>query len=183
MAPSGAPRPPGGHQAFTNAYDLGYRWLETDVQISKDGVLYAIHDDNLKNITVDFPIGALSVVTGVSGSGKTSLVKGILCPAMLRYFDIYSQKPLAHTRISGDLNTLKSVEFVDQNPIGRSSRSNPVTYCKAYDEIRALFSKQKRAPIWMRKTGLEWLYRLLQQPKRVARIYSCLLYTSDAADE
>ena len=103
--------------------------------------------NNLKNITVDIPIGALSVVTGVSGSGKTSLVKGILCPAMLRYFNIYSQKPLSHTRISGDLNTLKSVEFVDQNPIGRSSRSNPVTYCKAYDEIRALFSKQKRATI------------------------------------
>ena len=103
--------------------------------------------NNLKNITVDFPIGALTVVTGVSGSGKTSLVKGILYPALLRYFDIYSQKPLAHTGISGDLNTLRSVEFVDQNPIGRSSRSNPVTYCKAYDEIRTLFSKQKRATI------------------------------------
>ena len=103
--------------------------------------------NNLKNITVDFPIGALTVVTGVSGSGKTSLVKGILYPALLKYFDIYSQKPLAHTGISGDLNTLRSVEFVDQNPIGRSSRSNPVTYCKAYDEIRTLFSKQKRATI------------------------------------
>lgn len=103
--------------------------------------------NNLKNIDVHFPIGCLSVVSGVSGSGKSSLVKGILYPAMLRHFDIYSQKPLSHSKLSGDLSLLKSVEFVDQNPIGRSSRSNPVTYSKAYDEIRALFAKQKRAKI------------------------------------
>ena len=102
---------------------------------------------NLKNIDAHFPLGCLTVVTGVSGSGKTSLVRGILYPALLRHFDIFSQKPLAHNQISGNLNVLKSVEFVDQNPIGRSSRSNPVTYSKAYDDIRTLFSKQKRAKI------------------------------------
>jgi excinuclease ABC subunit A len=85
----------------------------------------------------------MTVVSGVSGSGKTSLVKKILYPALLRNFDIYSEKPGAYTELKGDLHTLKSVEFVDQNPIGRSSRSNPVTYIKAYDEIRALFANLK----------------------------------------
>jgi excinuclease ABC subunit A len=79
-------------------------------------------------------------VSGVSGSGKTSLVKKILYPALLRHFDIYNEKPGSYSKLKGDLDTLKSVEFVDQNPIGRSSRSNPVTYIKAYDEIRALYA-------------------------------------------
>jgi excinuclease ABC subunit A len=98
---------------------------------------------NLKNINVEIPLGCLTVVSGVSGSGKTSLVKKILYPALLRHFDIYSQKPGPYTALEGDLEMLKSVEFVDQNPIGRSSRSNPVTYIKAYDEIRALFASTK----------------------------------------
>ncbi len=102
---------------------------------------------NLKNINVEIPLGCLTVVSGVSGSGKTSLVKKILYPALLRHFDIYSQKPGPFTALEGDLEMLKSVEFVDQNPIGRSSRSNPVTYIKAYDEIRALFASTKLAKL------------------------------------
>ena len=105
--------------------------------------LIGCREHNLKNIDVEIPLGCMTVVSGVSGSGKTSLVKKILYPALLRNFDIYSEKPGAYTELKGDLHTLKSVEFVDQNPIGRSSRSNPVTYIKAYDEIRALFANLK----------------------------------------
>lgn len=97
-------------------------------------------EQNLKNINIEIPLSVLTVVSGVSGSGKTSLVKKILYPALLRQFDIYSEKPGAYTALNGDLDTLRSVEFVDQNPIGRSSRSNPVTYIKAYDDIRALYA-------------------------------------------
>ena len=105
--------------------------------------LVGCREHNLKNIDVTIPLGCLTVISGISGSGKTSLVKKILYPALLRSFDIYSEKPGAHTELIGDLNTLKSVEFVNQNPIGRSSRSNPVTYIKAYDEIRALYASLK----------------------------------------
>ena len=99
-------------------------------------------ENNLKNIDVTIPLGGLTVVTGVSGSGKSTLVKKILYPALLRSFDIYTQKPGEYTELKGDVNSLSGVEFVDQNPIGRSSRSNPVTYIKAYDEIRLLYAKQ-----------------------------------------
>ncbi|HCQ24303.1 MAG TPA: excinuclease ABC subunit A [Flavobacteriaceae bacterium] len=99
-------------------------------------------ENNLKNIDVTIPLGGLTVVTGVSGSGKSTLVKKILYPALLRSFDIYTQKPGEYTELKGDVNVLSGVEFVDQNPIGRSSRSNPVTYIKAYDEIRLLYAKQ-----------------------------------------
>ena len=110
---------------------------------SKKLMLKGAREHNLKNINIEIPLGCLTVVSGVSGSGKTSLVKKILYPALLRKFDIYSHKPGSFTNLGGDLDTLKSVEFVDQNPIGRSSRSNPVTYIKAYDEIRALFASNK----------------------------------------
>ena len=99
-------------------------------------------ENNLKNINVSVPLGGLSVVTGVSGSGKSTLVKKILYPALLRNFDIYTEKPGEFSGIEGDINALAGVEFIDQNPIGRSSRSNPVTYIKAYDDIRALYAKQ-----------------------------------------
>ena len=96
---------------------------------------------NLKNISVDFPLNTLTVVTGVSGSGKTTLVKGILYPAVLRHTQQYStQKIGAVKEVKGDLNAFQAVELVDQNPIGKSSRSNPVTYVKAYDAIRDLFA-------------------------------------------
>ena len=110
---------------------------------SKKLKLKGAREHNLKNINIEIPLGCLTVVSGVSGSGKTSLVKKILYPALLRTFDIYSHKPGSFSNLEGDLDTLKSVEFVDQNPIGRSSRSNPVTYIKAYDEIRALFASNK----------------------------------------
>ncbi len=96
---------------------------------------------NLKSITVDFPLNTLCVVTGVSGSGKTSLVKGILYPAVLRETQQYSTQKIGEVKeISGDFDSFSAVELVDQNPIGKSSRSNPVTYVKAYDAIRELFS-------------------------------------------
>ena len=104
-------------------------------------------EHNLHNIDVTFPLNCLSVITGVSGSGKSTLVKKILYPAMQKKLNGYGDKIGQHTNIFGDFDTLKSVEFIDQNPIGRSSRSNPVTYIKAYDDIRALFSNQKLSKI------------------------------------
>ena len=96
---------------------------------------------NLKNITVDFPLNTLTVVTGVSGSGKTSLVKSILYPAVLRETQQYSTQKMGEVKeVLGDFSSFSAVELVDQNPIGKSSRSNPVTYVKAYDAIRELFS-------------------------------------------
>ena len=98
---------------------------------------------NLKNIDVTFPLGMLTIVTGVSGSGKSTLIKKILYPALIKEIGSYGDKPGEFTSIEGNFANVKQIEFVDQNPIGRSSRSNPVTYIKAYDDIRALFAKQK----------------------------------------
>lgn len=102
-------------------------------------------ENNLKNIDVKFPIGVITAVTGVSGSGKSSLVGDILYPALARHFQQFGEKPGAFKELKGDLNMLGCVEFVDQNPIGKSSRSNPVTYLKIYDDIRKLFSEQPYA--------------------------------------
>lgn len=100
-------------------------------------------EHNLQNIDVNFPLGMLTVVTGVSGSGKSTLVKKIMYPALLKEIGSYGDKPGEFTGIDGNFSNVKHIEFVDQNPIGRSSRSNPVTYIKAYDDIRALYAKQK----------------------------------------
>ncbi len=97
---------------------------------------------NLKNITVSFPLNVLCVVSGVSGSGKTTLVKQILYPALQKMKGEFADKVGMHLSITGDVDSISQIELVDQNPIGKSSRSNPVTYVKAYDEIRELFSKQ-----------------------------------------
>jgi excinuclease ABC subunit A len=97
---------------------------------------------NLKNITVSFPLNVLCVVSGVSGSGKTTLVKQILYPALQKMKGEFADKVGMHVSITGDVDSISQIELVDQNPIGKSSRSNPVTYVKAYDEIRELFSKQ-----------------------------------------
>jgi excinuclease ABC subunit A len=97
---------------------------------------------NLKNITVEFPLNVLCVVSGVSGSGKTTLVKQILYPALQKIKGEFGDKVGFHKAITGDIESIAQVEMVDQNPIGKSSRSNPVTYIKAYDEIRELFAKQ-----------------------------------------
>lgn len=100
-------------------------------------------ENNLKNIDATFPLNVLTVVTGVSGSGKSTLVKKILYPTILKEVGGYGEKAGQFTKIEGKYSHIKHVEFVDQNPIGRSSRSNPVTYIKAYDDIRNLFSSQR----------------------------------------
>ncbi|MCD8185905.1 MAG: excinuclease ABC subunit UvrA, partial [Rikenellaceae bacterium] len=102
-------------------------------------------EHNLKGIDVKIPLGIMTCVTGVSGSGKSSLVKGILYPALRRELHEVGLKPGTFEGLSGDLNRIKHVEMIDQNPIGKSSRSNPVTYVKAYDEIRKLFAEQPYA--------------------------------------
>ncbi len=101
--------------------------------------------NNLKDITVRFPLRCLTLVTGVSGSGKSSLVGDILYPALYRRINQIGDKPGIHKAISGDLGKISAVEYVDQNPIGKSTRSNPVTYLKVYDDIRCLFSEQPYA--------------------------------------
>ncbi|HKB43562.1 MAG TPA: excinuclease ABC subunit UvrA, partial [Chitinophagaceae bacterium] len=97
---------------------------------------------NLKNITVEFPLNVLCVVSGVSGSGKTTLVKQILYPALQKIKGEFGDKVGFHKAITGDIESIAQIEMIDQNPIGKSSRSNPVTYIKAYDEIRDLFARQ-----------------------------------------
>lgn len=104
-------------------------------------------ENNLKNIDVRFPLGVFVAVTGVSGSGKSTLVRKILYPALLKAIGGYGEKAGQFTEIKGDFKNLKTIEFVDQNPIGRSSRSNPVTYIKAYDDIRKLYENQKLSKI------------------------------------
>jgi len=104
-------------------------------------------ENNLKNIDVSFPLNMLTVVTGVSGSGKSTLVKKLLYPIILKEVGGYGEKAGQFTSVEGKYQFIKHVEFVDQNPIGRSSRSNPVTYIKAYDDIRNLFASQKLSKI------------------------------------
>ncbi|MBL7558860.1 excinuclease ABC subunit UvrA [Olleya sp. YSTF-M6] len=104
-------------------------------------------ENNLKNIDVSFPLEMLTVITGVSGSGKSTLVKKILYPAIQKHLTGVSDKAGQFSELQGNFVNIKNIEFIDQNPIGRSSRSNPVTYVKAYDDIRALYSKQKLSQI------------------------------------
>ena len=100
---------------------------------------------NLKGVDVKFPLNVMTVVTGISGSGKSSLVRDILYQALAREYSEGTERPGEHLELKGDIRMLRAVEFVDQNPIGKSSRSNPVTYLKAYDEIRKLFAEQPLA--------------------------------------
>ena len=102
-------------------------------------------ENNLKNLKVKFPLNTITVVTGVSGSGKSSLVSKILFPALAKLLGGYGERTGQHDAILGDTHLLTAIEFVDQNPIGKSSRSNPVTYLKAYDEIRKLYADQQAA--------------------------------------
>ena len=101
--------------------------------------------NNLKGIDVKFPLNVMTVVTGVSGSGKSTLVRDILYRAVKREMDEVTDRPGEFLKLEGDLDRIKNIEFIDQNPIGKSSRSNPVTYVKAYDEIRKLFAAQPLA--------------------------------------
>lgn len=104
-------------------------------------------ENNLKNIDITFPLECLTVITGVSGSGKSTLVKKILFPALQKKLEGVGEKAGQFTDLSGSYSHIKHIEYVDQNPIGRSSRSNPVTYIKAYDDIRDLFAKQQLSKI------------------------------------
>jgi excinuclease ABC subunit A len=104
-------------------------------------------ENNLKNINVNFPLNMLTVLTGVSGSGKSTMVKKLLYPALQKKLTGFGDKAGQFTELKGNFSNIENVEFIDQNPIGRSSRSNPVTYIKAYDDIRALFADQKLSKI------------------------------------
>ncbi len=109
----------------------------------KDSVtVVGARENNLKNLTIKFPLGVLTVVTGVSGSGKSTLVKKILYPALGRMSGSVGETPGKYDRLEGDMARITQVEFVDQNPIGKSSRSNPISYVKAYDAIRQLYAEQ-----------------------------------------
>jgi len=104
--------------------------------------VFGARENNLQNINVKFPLNILTVVTGVSGSGKSSLVRSILFPALTKILNGYGDKTGQHDSVNGDFKLINNVEIVDQNPIGKSSRSNPATYLKAYDEIRKLYAEQ-----------------------------------------
>ncbi|RCS27086.1 excinuclease ABC subunit UvrA [Polaribacter sp. WD7] len=146
----------GTYKEILDSDSLTAKYLNEELKIevptkrrsSKNSIqIIGAREHNLKNIDVHFPLHCLSVITGVSGSGKSTLVKKILYPSMQKKLLGYGDKIGQHTAVKGSFDTLKHVEFIDQNPIGRSSRSNPVTYIKAYDDIRALFSNQKLSKI------------------------------------
>lgn len=132
-------------KSLTGQYLSGKLKIDTLTHKRKPlGKIYlkACAQNNLKQINVSFPLGLICVVSGVSGSGKTTLVKQILYPALQKELNEIADKPGNFEGISGDLKMIQGVELIDQNPIGKSSRSNPVTYIKAWDEIRKLYSKQ-----------------------------------------
>jgi len=137
---------------YKNKNSLTAKYLTGEKQIPVPSIRRKWHnsieiqgarENNLRNLTIKFPLNNLTVITGVSGSGKTSLVGSILYPALSRHLDEYGKQSGEFDQITVDTSSLGSVEFVDQNPIGRSSRSNPVTYLKAYDEIRKLYAEQQ----------------------------------------
>ena len=133
---------------LTADYLTGRRRIEIPKSVRGSSgkiIVKGARENNLKNIDVSIPLGVMTCVTGVSGSGKSSLVRGILYPALRRQLADSGDKPGDFDRLEGDIPMLKSVEMVDQNPIGKSTRSNPVTYIKAYDDIRRLFSEQPYA--------------------------------------
>lgn len=136
----------------TNSLTLQYLAGRPRYQRAKRSWNYAIRvegamEHNLKDITVEFPLRVLTVVTGVSGSGKSSLVGDILYPALYRRLNDSGDLPGTHRALGGNLDRITRIEYVDQNPIGKSTRSNPVTYLKVYDEIRKLLSDQQYAKI------------------------------------
>lgn len=133
-----------------DSYTLKYLNHELEIPVPRSRrpwrnsiIVKGAAENNLNSINARFPLGVMTVVTGVSGSGKSTLVKNILYRALAEYYDECTEKPGTHSGIEGDLTRLKAVELIDQNPIGKSSRSNPVTYLKAFDEIRKLFAEQQ----------------------------------------
>jgi len=133
-------------KSLTSQYLIGEKIIS--IPVKKRNSLGKIlvkgaRENNLNNINVEFPLNNLTVITGVSGSGKTTLVKKILYPALLKEKGIFKYKPGQFDSIGGDISKIDEIEFIDQKPIGTSSRSNPVTYLKIYDDIRNLFSSLK----------------------------------------
>ncbi len=147
----------GSHQELAlNNKSLTARYLNGDEKISLPLIrrkwnnfieITGARENNLKGFDVRFPLNTLTVVTGVSGSGKSSLIRKILYPALAKHLGGYGEKTGEHIRLQGDLSLITAVEFVDQNPIGKSSRSNPVTYLKTYDDIRKLYADQHASKI------------------------------------
>lgn len=141
-----------GLEKNTNSYTVRYLTGEEVIEVPKKRrkwnnyiEIHGAMENNLKNLDVKFPLNAMTVVTGVSGSGKSSLVTDVLYSALERHYKEKSTQIAQYQSLDGDLNLIKNIEMVDQNPIGKSSRSNPVTYIKAYDEIRKLFAEQQLA--------------------------------------
>jgi excinuclease ABC subunit A len=132
-------------RSLTGKYLKGTLQIEAPKQLrnwKRSITIKGARQNNLKNISVEFPLNVFCVISGVSGSGKTTLVKQILYPALQKLKGEGVDKPGIHKSIEGDIDYLSQIEMIDQNPIGKSSRSNPVTYIKAYDEIRELYSVQ-----------------------------------------
>jgi excinuclease ABC subunit A len=146
----------GSYQEILKSTSLTAKYLNGDLEISvpkkrrsfKNHIeIKGARENNLQNIDVTFPLDVLTVITGVSGSGKSTLVKKILFPAMQKKLENVGEKAGQFTEMIGSFSQIKHIEYVDQNPIGRSSRSNPVTYIKAYDDIRELYAKEKLSKI------------------------------------
>lgn len=141
-------------ELIANPKSLTGKYLKGELQIevpkntrkwTRSIIVEGAQQNNLKGITVEFPLNTLCVVTGVSGSGKTTLVKQVLCPALNKLKGEFADKVGIHKAIKGDIDSIAHIEMIDQNPIGKSSRSNPITYIKAYDAIRELYAKQPLA--------------------------------------
>ncbi len=133
---------------LTSAYLYGKKQIELPSRrrtSSRKITLTGATENNLKNIMVDIPLGVMTAITGVSGSGKSTLVKTLLVPALQKQYGEHFDRTGSYDKLLGDLSDLSGVEFIDQNPIGKSSRSNPVTYLKAWDDIRKLFADEKLA--------------------------------------
>ena len=136
-------------KAQTNSYTVKYLLHQEEIPVPKSRRPWNLHIDikgarmnNLRGIDVSIPLNVMTVVTGVSGSGKSSLIKGILYPALKRHIGDVCDAPGEYLGLGGDIDSIKRIEFVDQSPIGKSTRSNPATYVKAYDAIRDLFAEQ-----------------------------------------
>lgn len=146
----------GNYQEILQSNSLTAQYLNQQLKISVPSTRRKIknyievigaRENNLKNVNVKFPLDMLTVISGVSGSGKSTLVKKILYPALQKKLEGTGGKPGQFTELKGSFSHIKNIEYVDQNPIGKSSRSNPATYTKAYDDIRDLFTKQKLSKI------------------------------------
>lgn len=139
-----------GADTLTAAYMTGKRKIDVPSRrrkFSKKITVKGAALNNLKNITVDIPLGVMTAVTGVSGSGKSTLIKQIVVPSIKSCCGDYTNDDYETENLSGDVNAISAVEYIDQNPIGKSTRSNPVTYIGAWDDIRRIFSEQKAAKL------------------------------------